>query len=132
MTKVGRAAFARPGKQPPRNDNNFPKWCATLVFLMFLLIEPEEGIANPEGGVVAAGGASITNSGNTTTINQSTDKAVVNWNITLNGNGNYISESFGSLLMDIFGIEPEIPTYTLEERDDSRNTASGQSVCSAW
>lgn len=35
--------------------------------------------ALPAGGVVAAGGASITSNGSTTTINQSTANAVINW-----------------------------------------------------
>jgi filamentous hemagglutinin family protein len=35
--------------------------------------------ANPEGGSVAAGQATITNTQGLTTINQSTDKAIINW-----------------------------------------------------
>jgi len=35
--------------------------------------------AAPQGGQVVAGGASITQSGNLTQINQSTAKAVINW-----------------------------------------------------
>ncbi|SDU15684.1 filamentous hemagglutinin family N-terminal domain-containing protein [Verrucomicrobium sp. GAS474] len=36
--------------------------------------------ANPSGGTVAQGAASIASSGNTVTVTQSTDRAVVNWN----------------------------------------------------
>jgi filamentous hemagglutinin family protein len=37
-------------------------------------------IANPQGGKVVAGNATITNTNTTTTtINQSTDKAIINW-----------------------------------------------------
>ncbi|MCA3270047.1 MAG: hypothetical protein INF44_06850, partial [Thalassospira sp.] len=37
-------------------------------------------LANPEGGVVVGGAASIAAQGNTTTITQTSDRAAINWN----------------------------------------------------
>ena len=48
-----------------------------LCFLLFLNGTPLW--ANPNGGVVASGGAAIANAGTTTTINQSTASAIINW-----------------------------------------------------
>lgn len=48
-----------------------------LVPLFFAQISPS--YANPEGGVVTAGSATISSEGTNTTINQSTDKAVIDW-----------------------------------------------------
>jgi filamentous hemagglutinin family protein len=39
-----------------------------------------EAFASPSGGVVTSGGANIAQSGTTTTINQTTNKASINWN----------------------------------------------------
>jgi filamentous hemagglutinin family protein len=49
--------------------------CAAL-----LLCAPLAAVANPTGGTVAAGAATITHAGPTTTITQGTDRAVINWN----------------------------------------------------
>jgi filamentous hemagglutinin family protein len=49
------------------------------VFL-FVIISVEAIYANPTGGVVTSGDATITQAPNTTTINQSSDKAIINWN----------------------------------------------------
>ena len=45
------------------------------LFLSFCL----SSWANPEGGAVVAGGATISSAGATTTIQQSTDRAVIHW-----------------------------------------------------
>lgn len=47
--------------------------------LVMASIMPSALYANPQGGSVAAGSATISNSGNQTTINQSTNKAIINW-----------------------------------------------------
>ncbi len=51
-----------------------------MISSLFFLLTLSTGFANPEGGVVAAGNATITNpSANTMQINQTSDKAVINW-----------------------------------------------------
>jgi fibronectin-binding autotransporter adhesin len=60
----------------------FPsKLIATLslsaLIMAAMLHQPSH--ANPSGGAVVAGGATITTNGTTTQINQSTNKAVINW-----------------------------------------------------
>lgn len=47
--------------------------------LVMASIMPSALYANPQDGSVAAGSATISNSGNQTTINQSSDKAIINW-----------------------------------------------------
>ncbi len=49
--------------------------CAAL-----LLCAPLAALANPTGGQVVAGSATINHQGATTTITQGTDRAVINWN----------------------------------------------------
>jgi filamentous hemagglutinin family protein len=49
--------------------------CAALI-----LCAPLAALANPTGGTVAAGAATITHHGTTTTVTQGTDRAVINWN----------------------------------------------------
>jgi len=55
--------------------------------------------ANPEGGVVAAGSATISSAGNTLTINQSTDRAIIDWrsfNIAPNETTRFVQPSSSS------------------------------------
>jgi filamentous hemagglutinin family protein len=47
--------------------------------LAFTLLAMGSIYANPMGGDVASGSATISNQGNTTTIQQSSDKAIINW-----------------------------------------------------
>ncbi|RDI37988.1 two-partner secretion domain-containing protein, partial [Aquicella lusitana] len=50
------------------------------VLIGTLLVIPQIGFGNPQGGVVAGGGATIsTPSAGTMQINQSTNKAIINW-----------------------------------------------------
>jgi len=54
---------------------------STLLGLSLVLALGEEEIrANPGGGTVAQGAATISSSGNVLTVTQGTDRAVVNWN----------------------------------------------------
>ena len=50
-----------------------------LFILLLLLLLPLPSLANPEGGRVAGGNASISSQAQTLTVNQHTDKAVINW-----------------------------------------------------
>ena len=51
--------------------------CLSAAALLCML--PQLALANPEGGVVSAGSASIATSGNTLTVNQTSNKAVIDW-----------------------------------------------------
>ncbi|MFG1343516.1 GLUG motif-containing protein [Xanthobacter autotrophicus DSM 431] len=52
---------------------------ATMTATAALLTLQQPAVAAPQGGNVVAGSATISQSGNTTTINQSTNKAIINW-----------------------------------------------------
>lgn len=51
--------------------------CCAVFLVMLLCVRSAQ--ANPTGGVVEQGAATISNSGSKLTINQSTDKVVINW-----------------------------------------------------
>lgn len=53
---------------------------AALAVALVLLGLSQPTLAGPEGGSVARGDASISQSGTVTTINQGSDRAVINWN----------------------------------------------------
>ena len=53
-------------------------FCAA-VFLSIISVEATPGLANPTGGTVAAGAATISSSGNVLDITQTTNKAVIDW-----------------------------------------------------
>ncbi len=53
-------------------------WFFRLVLVWAIGVTP--AFANPTGGSVAAGSATITNGTNTTTINQASQTAIINWN----------------------------------------------------
>jgi filamentous hemagglutinin family protein len=52
---------------------------ATATAIAAVMALPRYGVAGPTGGTVVAGSAAISQSGNTTNINQSTNQAVINW-----------------------------------------------------
>lgn len=53
--------------------------CLKAASLSVMLAFGANVYAQPVGGVVAAGGATINSGANTTTINQSTQNAIINW-----------------------------------------------------
>jgi filamentous hemagglutinin family protein len=52
---------------------------ASTALAMVLATFPVQVLANPEGGIVVAGAAKITQQPQATLINQSTDKAIIDW-----------------------------------------------------
>ncbi|MGB4114971.1 MAG: filamentous hemagglutinin N-terminal domain-containing protein [Polaromonas sp.] len=67
-------------------------------------------LALPAGGVVAAGGASISSSGATTTINQTTARAVINWQsfgIAAGQTVQFVQPDSGSVALNrVLGADP--------------------------
>lgn len=57
-----------------------PKVPIVFFFVAFLSSVTEHAFALPEGGVVTAGSASLNSAADTLTIQQHTDRAVINWN----------------------------------------------------
>ncbi len=52
---------------------------ATMTAIAALLALPRPALAGPTGGTVVAGSAGISQAGSTTNINQSSNKAIINW-----------------------------------------------------
>lgn len=52
---------------------------ATMTAIAALMLMQRPALAGPEGGTVAAGQAAISQAGSITNINQSTNKAIINW-----------------------------------------------------
>ncbi|MGJ8716514.1 MAG: hypothetical protein ACSHXG_15540, partial [Maribacter stanieri] len=50
-----------------------------LAYIQLAVLSPSLLQANPSGGVVSSGDAIIQSSGNTLTIDQLTDQAIINW-----------------------------------------------------
>ena len=73
---------------------------ATSALVPFGLVPAH---SNPQGGQVVGGSASISTQGSTTTITQSTDRAVINWN-TFNINAGettrFIQPNSGSVALN--------------------------------
>ena len=79
-----------------------------LVFLATLLLI-NSAYANPEGGVVAAGSATITSpNASTVQINQASDKAIINWqsfNISSDETTRFVQPNAGSVALN--RIDPQ-------------------------
>lgn len=81
----------------------FRKVISILGFLGICLLLPGVAISNPQGGIVAAGAASIASTGNVTNITQSTNKAVINWqtfNIAPNEATHFMQPSTSSITLN--------------------------------
>jgi len=71
------------------------------LFLLFCF--PKPGQSNPSGGVVSTGNATITSSGSTETITQTTDKIIINWssyNIGFGQLTHYVQPSSSSIALN--------------------------------
>ena len=55
------------------------KESTVLAFCLSLILSPSAVFAAPQDGKVAGGSANIHQSGTMTTINQSSDRAIINW-----------------------------------------------------
>src|SRR6202044_2954587 len=58
-----------------------------LVSMFIYSLGPEPLWANPMGGQVVAGSATISSNGNTLTVNQSTNRAIIDWQSFSIGSG---------------------------------------------
>jgi hypothetical protein len=67
------------GLKPANAVSAFRGAFATVTAVAALLALPRPGLAAPTGGSVVAGSATISTSGTTTNINQSTNQAIINW-----------------------------------------------------
>jgi filamentous hemagglutinin family protein len=76
------------------------------------LLFPIQALPLPTGGQVVSGEASINQSGNQMTINQTTDRAIINWqgySIDLNEIVRYIQPNANSISLNrVVGIDPSI------------------------
>src|SRR5215475_6758267 len=73
------------------------RWSLGLFASSFLILTPELLVANPLGGVVAQGAASFNPIGNVLTINQTSSRAVINWNSFNIANGESTIFQFNGL-----------------------------------
>ena len=71
------AAWASPGHTRPASA--LPGGVATMTAIAAVLALQSPALAAPTGGTVVQGSAGISQSGNTTNINQSSNKAIINW-----------------------------------------------------
>ncbi|SDK78176.1 filamentous hemagglutinin family N-terminal domain-containing protein [Maridesulfovibrio ferrireducens] len=55
-------------------------YCAVFLLLLSLFCVPLSVSANPQGGQVVGGDASVSSSGNTMNVQQNSDRAIINWN----------------------------------------------------
>ncbi len=73
---------------------------------------PYSTLANPHGGNVVAGTATITRAGKTLTVNQSSDRAVINWRGFSIGNGQTtqinLPSSVSAILNRVTGANPSL------------------------
>ncbi len=81
-----------------------PCQCKQLLFAAVLIFfAAPSAFANPTGGTVSAGTASINSSGTTLTVTQSTDKAVIDWqsfNINSNETTQFVQPSSSSITLN--------------------------------
>jgi filamentous hemagglutinin family protein len=63
----------------PRRQRTFRGPLAAASAIAAVMALPRYGLAGPTGGTVVGGAATISQSGSTTNINQSTNQAIINW-----------------------------------------------------
>src|SRR6266852_35528 len=77
---------------------------ALSVLLSALLLTPPAALANPQGGQVAGGSATISGQGTATvTVTQSSDRAIINWNTFNLGSGEltrFVQPNSGSIALN--------------------------------
>jgi filamentous hemagglutinin family protein len=87
-----------------------PKLLAAMAFCSLATSIHAQNAALPTGGSVVAGAASISQSGNTMNIQQSSNRAVINWssyNVAANAQVNYVQPSSSSVTLNrVIGTTP--------------------------
>ncbi|MCX8500273.1 MAG: hypothetical protein ORO03_01045, partial [Alphaproteobacteria bacterium] len=103
--RIGLSQAARPdaGAYSPRDIGRTAKLVGSAAVAAILSLSSPKLLAAPVGGVVASGGATISASGLVTTINQSTDRAVIDWssfNLSVNETARFIVPSDSSATLN--------------------------------
>ncbi|MEN6566463.1 MAG: filamentous hemagglutinin N-terminal domain-containing protein, partial [Veillonellales bacterium] len=78
-------------------------WKRTAMAAMFVAAATGQGQAMPQGGQVSSGTGAISQTGNTMTVNQATDKLSVNWqsfNIAHNEHVNFTQPSASAVALN--------------------------------
>lgn len=83
-----------------------------LVAGALLGVAPGAGFANPQGGTVVGGAASIGAAGNSLTVKQTTNRAIVNWKSFSIGNGQttrFVQPSASAAILNrVTGGDPSV------------------------
>ena len=113
---VGANLFARFLPQPANAQPRANKFAPTALMLAltaagFFALPPQSAHAAPQGGQVVAGQATIAQpNANTTTITQSTQKAIIDWqsfSIAANQHTQFIQPSAASVTLNrVVGVDP--------------------------
>ena len=77
-------------------------WCSTALVVIALL-QPAQALAGPEGGLTVGGSATISRAGTTTTINQTSNRAIIDWrsfDVQSNESVNFVQPSRGSIAVN--------------------------------
>jgi len=88
--------------------SRFLKKYLAVSVCAFALTQVGTAYANPEGGTVASGSASITSSGNTLTVTQSSNRAVIDWksfNIGTGETTNFVQPTSSSMTLNRIGAQ---------------------------
>src|SRR5687768_11529696 len=104
------------GRTNPRYRGAVKGGAALVVALLAFLTGPV--VANPRGGRVLSGRASIAESGRVMTINQSTDKAIIHWDRFENSASETIRfqqpQVTSVTLNRVVGVDPSLIAGSLE------------------
>ena len=98
----------------PNRAVSIDRWTAifrmTIGLYLGVSLTLNDAYANPQGGNVVAGQVTIMNTSNLTSINQSTNKAIINWqsfNINSNEHTKFIQPSKSSWTLNrVGGVDP--------------------------
>ncbi|MCL4513400.1 MAG: filamentous hemagglutinin N-terminal domain-containing protein, partial [Candidatus Eremiobacteraeota bacterium] len=89
-----------------------------LLCLGFSFLLQSSASASPQGGTLSAGQAVISQNGGTTTIQELTNSAIINWNSFNIGAGQLVQflqpEALSAILNRVIGVDPSVIFGTLK------------------